>query len=525
MSEEALSLLWALRLEDGASWGEKACEQQKEDAEAILVHGPPYQHFITRPRGGSKSTDIAGLLLGWLLVDAAPGANAHVVAANAEQATIIIDAVAAFIMRTPELSSQVIVEAERVIGPNGAWVQVLPQSGSGAWGLRDAHFLICDEFCQWDETRGAKRVWTAIRSTVQKVKGCRLVLLSSAPEPSHWTYSILERAKKDRAWRVSEMPGPVPWHDAETLAALKRDLSEAEYSRLVLNIPAEESDRAVTEEEYQRAIIDSFPYGGPPVGLTGYGWRTRHPQLNTSYIITLDFGLKNDATVFVVAHRESENLENFLAPSYVVIDHIERWVGSQRHHVQVGDVRSRLAILSKEYNNAPVYSDPYQMIGGLQELRLMGIKALEWPFTTTSVGYLAGSLSQAFHNGQIFIPDYDDLHHELLSVKLRETTPGVVRLYHERNEHDDQAVAIGMAVHILIGDRKTGQGSIWMEAWKRMLEKTQPVTVSKPNMNQLTEETFTPASLGCRQHRFFGPERQCVFCGSFDQREGAHGLA
>ena len=42
--------------------------------------------------------------------------------------------------------------------PNGAWFEVLAQSDSGAWGLRDAHLLICDEFCQWPDTRGARAV-------------------------------------------------------------------------------------------------------------------------------------------------------------------------------------------------------------------------------------------------------------------------------------------------------------------------------------------------------------------------------
>jgi hypothetical protein len=84
-------------------------------------------------------------------------------------------------------------------------------------------------------------------------------------------------------------------------------------------------------------------------------------------------------------------------------------------------------------------------------LNRRGVKAEEWIFSTTSVGQIAVSLVQTFRNELIWIPDAPVLKDELLSVRLRESAPGVSRLDHDRSGHDDQAVVIGMACNLLIG--------------------------------------------------------------------------
>lgn len=519
MSEEALDLMYGLILEDGRAWGEVAADFQVADAEAVLGDSGPRLHFITRPRGGSKSTDLAAIALSWLIVDAPPYANGHIVAFNSDQAAIVIDAAAALVSRTPELEGVVVVENERILAKNGAWVRVLPQSGSGSWGLRGAHLLVCDEFCQWDDTRNARRVWTAIRSTVQKVPGCRLVLLSSAGEPSHWSRPIFDSAMKDPLWRVSETPGPVPWQSPEDLAGLKRDLLPSEYERLVLNIWSESEDRAITPEDYNRAKQRSWRSGVAPAGNKGGGARIRHPQENVSYIITVDIGIKNDATVLCVAHRERLSVDPH-APYTLIVDHLERWAGSKRNHVQIERVKSRIIELSSEYNKASVYADPYQFANGVQSLKQIGVQAQEWPFTATSVGQVATSLVQVFHNGLVQVPDTPELETELLAVKLRESTPGVTRLYHDSNGHDDQAVAIGMAAHLLVSSKEWGEGAAWIQAYQNRLQaealETPKADVVSGAQNFIRSQRIGVAGVRvstCREPRYFGIEELCVNCG------------
>ena len=74
-TEASLALLGALVLEDGRRWGEIAEGFQIEDAEAVFSVDGPRWHLITRPRAGSKSTDLAGILLVWLATEALPGAR------------------------------------------------------------------------------------------------------------------------------------------------------------------------------------------------------------------------------------------------------------------------------------------------------------------------------------------------------------------------------------------------------------------------------------------------------------------
>lgn len=459
-----------------------------------------------------NSSDLAGITLSWLATEAPARSNGRVVASNADQASILIEAAASFVARTPELEGVIKVEAERLVAPNGAYIRILSQSDSGSWGLRDCRFLICDEFAQWPETRAAKRVYSAIRSTVQKVDGCKLIVITSSGEPSHWYYQgVYLKAKNDSSWRVSEMPGPVPWQSPEELASLKRDLSPSEYLRLVMNIAAQDEERAISEQDYEVANV---LYG------------SLHPREGVKYVITVDIGLYHDATVMCVAHKEPIDPENNYGPQRVVIDHLERWKGTRAQPVQVQDVEDWLVRQATLYNMAEVYYDPNQFRGAGQNLNRRGVRAKEWEFTVTSVGKVASALVQLFRNRLIWLYGTRELREELLSVRLKETAPGVTRLDHDRTGHDDQAVAIGMAGDILLGKGAWGMGAAWMEAMKRDIaaeeamddpERRKRAIAMSLGMNvpMLGQEAPPGAasSIGCK-HTFRGLFKRCIKCGT-----------
>ena len=522
MSSKALDRMWALRLEDGRHWGEAAATSpaidgrcyQVEDAEAIFAETGPTWHFLTRPRGASKSTDIAAVALAWLTTDAPPLANGHVVASTTKQAGIVIQAAHGFCARTPELDGAVIVENEKIKAGNGAWVEVLAQSDAGAWGLRDAHFLVVDEFCQWPETTGAQNVWTAISTAAPKVAGCRLIILSSAGEPKHWSHKIYKDCLTDPLWRVNAMPGPSPWMDKAKLTYFERVLLPSVYDRLYLNVWSESEDRAISPEDYEAARQECFNYGIAPAGLRGGGIRYRFPEPRSRYIVTVDIGTKHDATVIVVAHKEPMDPDKPRGPQRMIVDHMDRWQGSKKHHVVIDDVRDRVASLSMEYNRANVYADPTQFVGALQSLNRMGVHAEEWVFSSISVGRVAASLVQTFRNHQIFVPDNPILKDELLSVKLRETAPGVARLDSDRGGHDDQAVTLGIAADILIA-QPAGIGSAWLDFMKakrieQLEHPVKPVEAPRPSLIGQGGSVMPPRA--CK-HRWW-PDGRCVNCGT-----------
>lgn len=527
MSDAALDLMYGLVLENGKHWGEVAADFQKDDAEAIFAPAQPHKHFITRPRGGSKTTDIGGAAISWLVADAPQRSRGYVVASNGEQAGILIDAAAGLVARTPELDGVLTLENERIVNPtSGAWVRVLNQSDSGAWGLRDAHLLILDEFAQWPETRGAKRVYTAVRSTVQKVPGCRLIILTSAGEPSHWCYEeVFLRAMDDPdGWRVSQAPGPVPWQDPIELEALRRELTPSQYERLVLNIWSEDEDRAVSPEDYELAAQDCRVIGGGrTTSMILHG-----PKPGIRYIITVDIGTRSDATVMVVAHKEPVDPDDRFGPHRLVVDHLERWQGSKKEPVQLKAVEDWLVEVSMKYNRAAIHGDPDQFVGTLQNLNRRGVKAAEWIFSAKSVGQVATALVQTFRNGLIHVPRAKVLKDELLRVKLRESAPGVTRLDHERSGHDDQAVAIGMAAHILLGNTGWGAGAAFKAFMKDQVAKREAAKgvagspdhlvvgramqrhVRMSQLNKRAPRLAREKAVSRCQHRW--RDGRCVFC-------------
>jgi hypothetical protein len=61
--EKAIAALYGAVVDDrGRWWGEIATDRQREDAEALLDPTGLRFHFQTRPRGGSKTTDLAAAL-------------------------------------------------------------------------------------------------------------------------------------------------------------------------------------------------------------------------------------------------------------------------------------------------------------------------------------------------------------------------------------------------------------------------------------------------------------------------------
>ncbi len=73
------------------------------------------------------------------------------------------------------------------------------------------------------------------------------------------------------------------------------------------------------------------------------------------------------------------------------------------------------------------------------------MKVEEWSFTAQSVGRLAVTLHLLLREHRLALPDDRELLDELGNVRLRESSPGVFRLDHDSGQHDDRAVALGLA--------------------------------------------------------------------------------
>ncbi|MDQ3641056.1 MAG: terminase large subunit [Actinomycetota bacterium] len=442
----ALDVLAALVLSSGQLWGEVATAWQWADARAILV-GDRRLAYITRPRGASKTTDLAGVAVAALVEQLPPNSRSYAVAADRDQAALLLDAIAGFVSRTPGLRSLLKVDSWKVTNTRtAATLEVLAADAAGAFGLLP-HLVIVDERAQWKTTPEPERLWRALFSALPKVKGSRLVILTTAGDPAHPAGKLIKRARVSPRWYVSELPGPCPWADPDDLAEQREELPEWEFERLHMNRWTASADRLTSAADLAHCVtLDGpLPY-----------------DKRWTYAVGVDLATKHDRSVVVVCHREpilarlanSQTLHNDRAETLtghrIILDRIQVWQGTRAQPLALSLVENFVSEVSDRYGQPPVIMDPYQAIGMMQRLVSRGVRAREFTFSAQSVGRLGQTLHNLIRGHQLAIPDDPELIDELENVRLRETSPGVVRMDHDAGRHDDRAVALALAANHLL---------------------------------------------------------------------------
>jgi phage terminase large subunit-like protein len=434
---EALHLLMSLVLEDGRRWGEAARPFQRSDAAAVLDLSGPRRHFHTRPRGGSKTTDLAGIGAAVLLEQAPAGSRSYAFAADRDQAGLLLDAVNGFASRTPEIAGALRVEAARVANTRtDATLSIMASDDASAWGLKP-YVTIVDELAQWASTPGPRRLWRAIFSALPKVSNSRLVCLTSAGDPAHWSHGVLERAlaQPDR-WRVSQTLGPCPWLNEADLEEQRKELPVWEFARLHLNQWTAADDRLTSIDDLRACVTLEGPLA---------------PDPRWGYVVAADLSTKRDTTVVAVCHLELiiDNETGASLGERMVMDRMITWTPHGGQRVSLPEVEEAIAQAARSFR-APLVIDPWQAVGMAQRLRERGIFVDEFVFSQQSVGRLALTLHNLIKNHALAIPDDQELIDELANVRLRETAPGVYRMDHDSDKHDDRAIALALAAQWLL---------------------------------------------------------------------------
>lgn len=423
--------LGSLVLDTGARWGEVAHDFQVADAGAVLdVRDPVRRHFLTRPRGASKTTDLAGIGVAALLEQLPPLARAYAYAADRDQARLLLESVEHFERNTPELGSALTVGASAVTASrSGASLSIESSDDASAWGGRP-HFVIVDEFSAWKTTQGPRRLWEAIVSAVPK-HNARLVVLSMGGDPTHPAYRVLERARASSSWRTSEVPGPCPWWDPAEVAEARADLdNEVAFRRLILNEWVEGDGRLTTVEDVRACVGHSGPLPWVP---------------GVRCVMGLDVGLVNDATVLTVGH-----LERFEDAAVVVVDRQDVWQGSRSAPVDLAEVEAAILEAHAAYGRAPLIFDPYQAAQLSQGLRRRGVKVEPYNFTQQAISRLAGTMYQLLAGRLLDLPDDEALVAELAAARIEERGPGQWRIDHPRGGHDDRVISLALVAHALV---------------------------------------------------------------------------
>ncbi|MGD0166862.1 MAG: terminase large subunit, partial [Gaiellaceae bacterium] len=448
MPDPAVDLLNALILEDGRRWGDAATPWQVADAHAVLDLAGPRFHYLTRPRGASKTTDLSAVAIAALVTQLPARSRSYAAAADRDQAALLLDEIEGFASRADGLSGALRIDAWKVTAlHSGATLEMLAADEASWWGLRP-HLLIVDEFAGWKTTPGPRRLWRSLFSALPKVPDSRLAILTTAGDPAHPAYALLKRAKAtpDR-WRVSEVPGPCPWIAEDDLIEQAAELPDWEYRRLHLNEWTESEDRLTSMSDLGACVTLDGP---------------RPWAKERRYAVSLDVGLKNDRTVLAVCSAEG------ITPS-VALDRMVVYQGSRRKPVSLDVVEAAAFEAWQGYGQPPFVADPWQAAQLCQRLRARGVRVEEFTFSSQSVSRLALRLHGLISDHALQLPDDPDLLDELANVRLRETSPGVYRLDHDQGRHDDRAIALALGAEHLLS-RPTLAGPWLMEptgGWRR----------------------------------------------------------
>lgn len=463
----ALALTAALVLEDGRRWGEAAEPWQWDDAKAVLSGRRPRWHYWLRARGMSKTTDAAALALVLLIESAPPRSRSYVYASDAQQASLLLDALGGLAERSRLLGLVEIGARSVTCRASGATLTVESSDSASAFGTRP-WLVIADEVALWPDTPNHARLWASIISGLAKVRGSRLLVLTSAGSPSSPAHKRWQAALDGRHWRASLTPGPSPWWSAEDIEAARRDLTPTEFGRYI-ECRWIEGDEALATAEDVAACTGAH--------------RVLEPVAGTRYVMGLDIGTRRDSTVLTVGH-----LEMTAAGRKTVIDRVLRWTGTRTEPVSLSDVERAILATWRAYHRPKLVFDPYQAAQLSERLQKAMVRTEEFTFSTSGVNRLARSLYGALRDRAIVLPDDDALLSELASVRLVETGPGLVRLDHRAGGHDDQAVAVALVlVELTDLAPDGGRPFLWPEKevkYEALLRATgQPLRQALPSWN------------------------------------------
>lgn len=413
-------VLAMLPLEDGRRWIDTAHDFQRDDALAVLEGEEPYS-FLTRSRGGSKTTDLAAVALS-VLIAAKHRLRAYWLAADADQGRLAVDVIGGFVARSSALSDEVDVQARRVVVPaSGSVLEVLPADAPSAWGLTP-HWVFVDELANWNDGPAARRLWEAASSSVAKRSDARLVVLTTAGSPDHFAAKVLEYARSAALWRVSERRGPAPWMDEARVAEQRQRLPDAVFRQLFLN----EWTRAAGSFLDPAVIDAAFCLEGPSLGPD--------PFRPAVYAAGLDLGTVNDRTVLAIGHLDGDQ---------VVLDRMQSWQGSRARPVDFAEVE-RFIVEAHQRFQFRLQLDPWQGLDLAQRLRGAGVFAEEFTFSAGSKQRLASTLLSTINAGKLRLYEADGLRDELLGLRLVQSSSGSWSFDHKSGGHDDRAVALSL---------------------------------------------------------------------------------
>ena len=205
------------------------------------------------------------------------------------------------------------------------------------------------------------------------------------------------------------------------------------------HVPPDELDAlkpVMTERAFQQEIMAQFLEDGGGVfrgvqSATGSKWLDAG-EAGRAYVIGVDWGRTEDATVFAVLDTEAGALV-----------HLDRMTDTD-----FASQRARLAALSERFGYAPILAES-NSIGqpNIEALQMMGVPVTGFVTSNASKAQIIQGLELAFERREIAILDEPVLINELMAYQSERLPSGLVRYSAPEGLHDDTVIALALAWH------------------------------------------------------------------------------
>jgi hypothetical protein len=417
---------------------------------ALAARQPPHQSarpylkraWIERPRGHAKTGDIA-IQIAWALLFTRRALRGVAVAADREQAALIVDAVRRLAQANLTLCNPLRLHRNVIENPYcGARLEIISADVASSFGLTP-DFVVCDELCHWQD----ERLWHSLASSAAKKPHCLLIVLTNAGAGRGWQWQARETARTRNDWYFSTFDGPrAPWIRDEELAEQRAILPPNVYDRLWNN-------------HWQLADGD-YLTGIEIAACRDESWYEQsRGRPDRHYVAAIDYAEKHNLTAAVVLHREGEHL---------LIDRLDVAVPQPDAPVLVTWVEQWMAQTAAAFPQLTFVIDDYQLLGTLQRLSRRH-RVVRFPFAGGKGNHeLALTLRRLIVHRQLrwyrgcgARPDNprDDLEAELGALVLKQAEAGRLRFASPPRGHDDRAFVVAAAAWQAL--REPSHATLW----------------------------------------------------------------
>jgi hypothetical protein len=275
-----------------------------QDGEGLPLHRLVY---IELARGHFKTGSVAAVAMVEALSE--PGTDVYAVAADLDQARLIIEAISGQCRRNRGLAAAFkqtkdVFEVRR----SGSKIRVLSSDAPSAYGLAvncRRLRVVCDELTQWPRPD----LYHAMITTMPKVANSQLIIISNAGvgPGQAWQWGVREAAAAT-GYLYSAEGTIASWIRPDALAQIGASVPPPVFQRLYLNKWIEESGEFVPMELWDRGCDSRLP-----------SLRGKESGDRTSLVVGVDAAVSGDCFGCVAVSRDPERHADAVAVRDVAI--------------------------------------------------------------------------------------------------------------------------------------------------------------------------------------------------------------